>query len=348
MKMKAAILVEQKKPLVIDEVEIPELRFGQVLVRITCSGICGSQLGEINGVKGPDRFLPHLLGHEGTAVVEQIGEGVTTVKLGDTVALHWRPGSGIQGPPPKYKGLGGVVNAGWIATFNEYAVISENRMTVIPPETNPEEAALLGCAVTTGFGVINNNAQVKIGESVLVYGAGGIGLNIIQAAKMVSAWPIIAVDLYDNRLKLAKTMGATHTINSRTESVDERIAEIIEGGLLDVAVDNTGNPQVIQSVYNMTKPTGTTVLVGVPAKGNETQIYTLPLHFEKKLTGSHGGEADPARDIPRYIKLMQQGLLDLKPLIAKRYPLDEINQAIDDMRSGAVAGRCIITMGDEQ
>ena len=221
MKGRAAILVEQKKPLVIEEIEMPPLRFGQVLVKVDCSGICGSQLGEIDGVKGPDRFLPHLLGHEGSARVLECGEGVRTVKSGDHVVLHWRKGTGLEGPAPKYKSSLGDINAGWVTSFNEYAVISESRVTKVPDNLDVEVTAMMGCAVTTGFGVINNNAQLKIGESIVIIGAGGIGLNIVQAAVMVGGHPIIAVDLYQSRLELARSLGATETLLSSKENTEE-------------------------------------------------------------------------------------------------------------------------------
>ena len=212
--MKAAVLVEQRKPLVIADVELPQtLEAGQVLVKIHYSGICGSQLGEIDGAKGEDKFLPHLLGHEGSGTVVETGPGVRHVKSGDKVVLHWRKGLGIEPVPPKYKWDGKVVNAGWVTTFNEYAIVAENRITPIPANSDMPVAALFGCAVTTGFGVAVNNAKVKIGDSVVVFGAGGVGLNIVQAAAMMSAHPLIAIDLHDNRLELARTMGATHLIN---------------------------------------------------------------------------------------------------------------------------------------
>jgi S-(hydroxymethyl)glutathione dehydrogenase/alcohol dehydrogenase len=344
MKTVAAILVEQKKPLVIEEIEIPSLAYGQVLVKVITSGICGSQIGEIEGVKGPDAFLPHLLGHEGTAEVLECGPGVKQVRAGDRVALHWRPGAGLATEPPKYKNGRGVINAGWVTSFNRHAIVVENRMTRIPAELDADSGALLGCAVLTGFGVINNNARLRIGESVLVLGAGGIGLNVIQAAAMSGAYPVIAVDLHDNRLALAGEVGATHRINGRTEDIAERVKAITGSGVVDVAVENTGNPRMIEMAYELTAATGRTVLVGVPAKGQKASIYTLPLHFEKILTGSHGGEALPAYDIPRYARLVLEGKLNLKQLVAKRYGLEDINHAIADMKSGAVAGRCIVDM----
>lgn len=347
MKGLAAILVEQKAPLALEEIEIPQPRFAQVLVRVLCSGICGSQIGEIDGVKGPDRFLPHLLGHEGTATVLECGEGVKTVKPGDRVVLHWRKGAGLESAVPNYTSRLGRINAGWVTSFNEYAVVSENRLTPIPADFDPELAALFGCAVTTGFGVINNNAQLKIGQSIAVFGAGGIGLNVVQAAAMVSAWPIIAVDLHDHRLELARSLGATHTINSTSADAEAQIRSILGGpGGVDVAIDNTGNIRVIEMAYRLTGSRGRTVLVGVPPKDSAAALYTLPLHFEKTITGSHGGECQPEFDIPNYVRLYRAGKLRLESLIGARYRLSEINRALDDLRGGVLAGRAIVRIAD--
>ena len=344
-KMKAAILTELKKPLVIAEIEVPqELSVGQVLVKIHYSGICGSQLGEIDGAKGQDKYLPHLLGHEGSGTVVVAGPGVKTVKCGDKVVLHWRKGAGIECEPPVYHWNGRKVNAGWVTTFNEFAIVSENRLTTIPQESEMDVASLFGCAVTTGFGVVENNAKLKIGESVVVFGAGGIGLNVIQAASLVSAYPIIAIDIYDNRLELAKEMGATHIINSRhidTEEIKNRISSISE---IDVFIDNTGNPSIIELGYNLTKSQGRIVLVGVPKKDNNINIFSLPLHFGKKILGSYGGESMPNDDIPRFNNLYMSKKIKLKNLISKTYTIEQINDAISEIRNGKVTGRVVIDM----
>lgn len=346
--MAAAILVEQHRPLVVDEVELPRgLDAGQVLVRVACSGICGAQLGEIGGVKGPDPYLPHLLGHEGGAVVVAVGPGVRYVKPGEHVVMHWRPGRGIDAAPPVYGWRGKPLNAGCVTTFNEYAVVSENRLTPVPKGLPLEVAALFGCAVTTGLGVVVNDAKVKIGESVVVLGAGGVGLNIIQGAAMAGAHPIVAVDLYDEKLALAKRFGATHTINGKGAD-DTSLAGTIQTALgeptADVAIDNTGDTRMIELACTLTAAAGRTVLVGVPRAGDDIRLHTLPLHFGKVLTGSHGGAAAPHTDIPRYLKLHDAGKLQLKALITNRYPLEKINDAIEDMRSGRAAGRCVIAM----
>ena len=184
----AAILVEQKKDLVLAEINLPStLDVGQVMVEFHYSGICGSQLGEIDGVKGPDKWLPHLLGHEASGKVLAIGPGVKCIKPGQTVVAHWRPSQGIEASAPKYRWNGQTVNAGWVTTFNRHAIISENRLTPISAQADLKTAALYGCAVTTGLGTIENKVQLKFGDRVVVFGAGGIGLNLIQGAALAGA-----------------------------------------------------------------------------------------------------------------------------------------------------------------
>ena len=342
---KAAILLEQCKPLIVDEINLPSsLEVGQVLVKIHYSGICGSQLGEIDGAKGPDRFLPHLLGHEASASVLAIGPGVRYVKPGNKAVLHWRKGLGIESETPKYSWRGRQVNAGWITTFQEYAIISENRVTVIPDDSELDIAALFGCAVTTGFGVVQNNAKLKVGESVVVFGAGGIGLSIIQAAAQAGAYPIVAIDQYKSKLGLALHLGATHCIDSSQANTSEHIAGIIGNAELDVFIDNTGQPSIIEMGYRLVSDQGRVILVGVPKKGSTININSLELHFGKILTGSHGGEAEPQSDIPRLMSFYSQGHLNLRDLITDVYGLDKVNHAMESMRNGSVKGRCILKL----
>jgi len=347
--MKAAVLVELNKPLVVADLELPkELSFGQVLVKLFYSGICGAQFNEIQGAKGPDKFLPHLLGHEGSGVVLDVGQGVTTVKKGNHVVLHWRPSDGLQSQTPVYLWNGRQVNAGWVTTFNDHAVVSENRLTVIPDDFDMKIAPLFGCAVTTAMGVINNDAQVKVGQAVVVFGVGGVGLNIIQSAQMVSANPIIAIDLFDKKLDMAKRFGATHGFNSRdNKDYLAQIRKIAGEKGADVVVDTTGSARVIETAYDLTHPDGKTILVGVPRKGDNISIYSLPLHFKKILKGSHGGSADPHLEIPRYIRLCRTGRMKLDGLITHEFPLEKINEALDTIRKGE-AGRCVIKFSHDQ
>ena len=339
--MKAAILVKQNSPLVIEDINLPEeLDYGQVLVKIYYSSICGAQLNEIDGVKGPDKFLPHLLGHEGSGVVQKCGRGVTKVKEGDHVVLHWKKGEGIHSATPKYKWGERIVNAGWVTTFNEYTVVSENRITPIPKDFDLKTAPLYGCAITTAFGVINNDAKLKAGESLVIFGAGGVGIAIILAASLTSAYPIIAIDINDYKLEQAKKFGATHTINSLNEDVTKKILEIISGKA-DAVIDTTGIKTIRELSYELTNNEGRTILVGVPKAGEKISIDSFPLHFTKKITGSHGGDANPTYDIPRLMRLEKSGKFNLDSMISKVYTLEEINEAINMVRKGNVT-RCLI------
>jgi S-(hydroxymethyl)glutathione dehydrogenase/alcohol dehydrogenase len=342
---KAAILTESRKPLVIDDITLPDqLDVGQVLVKVLHSTICGAQINEIGAVKGPDKFLPHLLGHEASATVLEVGPGVSTVKAGDTVVMHWRPSSGIQSKPPNYIWRGKKLNAGWVTTFNQYCVVSENRLTVISADYDLKVAPLLGCAVTTAVGVINNDAKVKIGESVVVLGAGGVGLNVLQFAALAGAYPIVAVDIVDAKLDMARKFGATHTINSKTiADLGAALREIVGAKGADKVIETTGVKALIETGYDVTQPKGTCVLVGVPIE--KVTIYSLPLHFKKILTGSEGGDCVPDIDIPRVIKLDRAGRLSFDGLITHEFPLDDINAALDQVRGGN-AGRVLLNMWD--
>ena len=342
--MKAAILVESNKPLVVSNIDLPEkLDVGQVQVKLQYSGICGAQINEIDAVKGPDKFLPHLLGHEGSGNVQKIGPGVTTVKEGDHVVLHWRPSKGIQAPTPKYNWKGNQVNAGWVTSFNEQAIVSENRLTAIPDDFDMKMAPLFGCAVTTAFGVVNNDAKIKVGQSVVIFGIGGVGLNIAQAVNMVSAHPIVGVDLMEHKLDMGKKFGLTHSVLGGKNNVNDQILDIVGAQGSDVVIETTGDSRVIEQAYELTHPDGKTILVGVPNKGDNISIYSLPLHFNKILTGSHGGDAIPDLEIPRYIRLIKAGKMNLNGLITHEFELEEINEALDLFRTGA-AGRIVINM----
>jgi S-(hydroxymethyl)glutathione dehydrogenase/alcohol dehydrogenase len=336
LKTPAAILVEQRKPLVIDEVELPLLKRGQVLVEIHASRICGSQIGEVEGVKGPDRFLPHLLGHEAGAVVVEVGADVTHVAPGDRVVCHWRPGAGIDAGGAVYGWNGRAVNAGPITTFQRLAAISENRLTKVPTDTDFELCCLLADTLTTGFGVINNDAKVRAGESVVIFGVGGIGLGTVLGAHLAGAGPIIAVDLQDHKLAKAAAFGATHTINAAREDAAARVREILVGPA-DVTIDGTGSPRVIETAYDLAKLRGgRCVLFGVMPHDQRVSIHTLPLHFGRILTGSEGGQSQPHEDIPRILAQLAAARTDWRGFITHRGSLGEVNDLMGKMRSGEV------------
>jgi S-(hydroxymethyl)glutathione dehydrogenase/alcohol dehydrogenase len=341
---KAAILVESGKPLIVDEITLPAaLDYGQVLVKVKTSSICGAQINEIDAVKGVDRFLPHLLGHEALAAVIETGPRVTACKPGDTVIMHWRPGAGIQANTPAYTWRGKKLNAGWVTTFNEYAVVSENRLTPVPASVDRKSAPLLGCAVTTALGVVNNDARVAIGESVVVLGVGGVGLNIVQFAAMVGAHPLIAVDRLDNKLAMAKRFGATHIIKSDgAKDLELQIRTLLGPEGADKVIETTGVKAMIELAYQVTAKKGRCILVGVPHE--KVELYTLPLHFDKVLKGSEGGQCQPARDIPRLVRLAEAGRISYDGIVTHEFPLDEINDALDLMRSGQ-CGRILLNIG---
>ena len=340
----AAILTQQNKELLVTEIKLPKhLETGQVLVELFYSGICGSQIGEISGVKGPDKWLPHLLGHEGVGRVLAIGDGITTVKPGDKIVAHWRPSAGIDAKPPKYYLDKTTINAGKVTTFNKFAVISENRLTKIPSDYDEKIATLFGCAITTAFGTIDNVAEVKLGDKVVVYGAGGVGLNLVQGAILAGASQVIAVDNFENRLLLAKSLGATHTLTGKKEEVIKRIDEIT-GKSLDIFIDNTGNTEIISIGYEIISKQGKLVLVGVPAHSSKITIHSLDMHFGKTVRGSHGGESNPHIDIDKYMSLLSQRKVDLSKVITKVAPLFRVNKLITDMKQGTSAGRCIIDL----
>jgi S-(hydroxymethyl)glutathione dehydrogenase/alcohol dehydrogenase len=336
MKTQAAILVEQHRPLEIAEVDIPKLGYGQVLVEIHVSRICGSQIGEIDGVKGNDPWLPHLLGHEGGGIVREIGQEVTTVTPGDHVVLHWRPSMGVQSRPPVYEWNGRNVNAGFVTTFNHLAVVSENRLTPIPHDLDFEIAALLADTLTTGFGIINRDAGVRIGESVVVFGCGGIGLGVITGALLAGAYPIVAVDIQAHKLDVSKKFGATHIIDANSDKLEEQILGITGASGADVVVDGTGVPEVIRRCYHLTQPKGRCVLFGVMPHNLRVSLHTLPLHFGKRLIGSEGGSCQPGEDIPRIVRMIQAGRFDPKPMVSHRGELTDVNNLISRMRSGEV------------
>lgn len=340
----AAILVETGKPLVIDTIELPDqLLSGQVLVKLITSGICGAQINEIDAVKGPDKFLPHLLGHEGLAEVIEVGPAVKKVKLGDTVVLHWRPSAGIQSETPKYMLGNKVVNAGWVTTFNRHAVISENRLTKINNFEDPLFMPLLGCALTTALGVLDNDAKLTHRDSLLITGFGGVGIALLQFAKFMNAQNIIIVDKDENKRKFALEMGADFYVNwqdkSKTSHELAKIYSLI--GRPDVAIDTTGIPSVIEVCYEISNEHGRIVLVGVPKAGNNTSIYTLPLHFGKSITGSKGGGAVPDLDIPYILKLISEKKIKVDNFPVVKKDLSQINEGIQELRRG-ILGRVVV------
>lgn len=345
-KTQAAVLFETGKPLRIMELAIPALKPGQVLVDVAFSGVCHSQLNEVRGHKGPDRFLPHALGHEGSGTVVAVGAGVTKVKSGDHVVLSWLKGSGADVPGTVYAGADGPVNSGAIATFMRRTVTCENRVTVIPRSIPLDLAALLGCAIPTGAGVVFNTSGLKPGDSVAVFGVGGIGLSAVMGAASIGAAPIIAVDVLPEKLALARELGATDTLNATECDPIVAIRSLTEGKGVRVAIECAGQVTAMESAFeSVMAGGGLCVIAGNPRHGDTMRVNPYSLIGGRRLIGTWGGESRPDSDIPRYVEMFLCGRLALEKLGTAQYALDGVNQALDDLEAGRVV-RAMIRMAD--
>ena len=341
--MRAAILTAIKKPLQIKDISIPsKLHYGQVLVKIFFSGVCGSQISEIDGLRGKDKNIPHLLGHEGSGKVIKVGPGVSNVKKGDLVVLHYMRNEGIESQTPKYYWNKKTINAGGVTTFNEMAIVSENRLTRLSKNFDKRTAALFGCAITTGFGVINNDSNLKLGQSVIILGLGGIGLSVCQSAALKSANPIIGIDKHKVKINLAKKLGLTHGFSKR-EKLEKKIYKLLQSDGADIVVEATGKKEMIELAYKLTKKKGETILCGQPKRSDLIKFPILPENHGKKIKISLGGSANPKEDINNYIRLFKDKKINIKKLITHEFPLNDINKAIKLLRSGK-AGRILIRM----
>ena len=337
--MRASILEKINAPLAIREVELTPLKVGQVKVKVIISGLCGAQLQEIAGLKGNEKFLPHLLGHEGCGIVEAIGDGVSRVKVGDKVVMHWRVGMGIESAFPTYILDGKPISSGKVTTLSEYSIVSENRLTVVPYDTDERLCALLGCGLTTALGTINNEIDLKFGESIMIVGCGGVGLNLIQGARMASAFPIIGVDISNEKSNMVLQLGGNQFVN--INNLQQEIKEKI-----DVVVDTTGNTDAISATIPYLSDKGRYILVGQPKPGQALSIPNASSLFGgngKSIKATQGGKTSPNEDIVRYVKLHKAGLLNIDSLITHEFSLDDVNIAFDVLRSG-IAGRIMITM----
>lgn len=337
MKTTAAVLEQLGKPLVLAELEIPALLPGQVLVEVAFTGVCHTQLLECQGHRGDDPYVPHCLGHEGSGVVVQIGGAVSKCRPGDHVVLSWIKGSGANVPGTVYTWGGRKVNAGAVTTFAQHTVASENRVTVLPPDFDLQDAALLGCAVPTGVGSVLNTAAVRPGESVAVFGTGGIGLCAVAGAVLAGAQPVIAVDLSEERLACARQIGATHMVNAGTQTVLDAILAICPGGV-DVAIEASGRPEVMAlALAAVRSQGGRAVVAGNAHHGQAIALDPRQLNQGKRLLGTWGGDNEPDRDFPRYCRLIQSGRLDIRPLRSEPFPLAQVNEALAALETCRVA-----------
>lgn len=335
--MIAAVLRELHAPLELAEVEVCAPQLGQVKVRMLASGICGAQLAEIRGEKGNAKFLPHLLGHEGCGVVEQIGIGVSKVRSGDRVILHWRKGDGIESDFPRYHYNGREIQSGKVVTFAETVCVSENRLTPVPAETPADLAALLGCGLSTALATLEHEAAMKAGETLLVIGAGGIGVNLLRAARISGATELTCWDAAASKRGMVEGFGARYVCERPTTKVC---------GCFDLVVDTVGAAETVQAGAAMLAPGGRLILVGQPrgAVGVE-QGGALFAGEGQTIKATQGGGFVPQRDIPRWLRMHREGRLPIDGIITHRLPFLEINAALELMRGGK-AGRVLLTFGE--
>ncbi len=342
--MIAAILTKLNSPLAVANICEPhDLAYGQVRVCVLASGICGAQLREIAGHVGNAAFLPHMLGHEGSGIVEAIGAGVARVKVGDKVVMHWRKAAGIEAAFPSYEWWQSPpkpctkVGGGKVTTLTEVAIVSENRVTPVPSDTPDDLCALLGCGLSTALGTIERDAAVRFGESVMIVGAGGLGANLIRCAKLARAHPIVAVDVHDDKEKGVLALGATRYINGYKTNPD---------GKYDVIIDTSGSVAGIETSLPLLNPSGRFIMVGQPKPGCAVRMLDAKHMFDgegKTIKATQGGGFRPDIDIPRYLAMAKSGALDITGIVTHRMPLARVNEALDKVRSGA-ASRIIIDM----
>jgi len=333
---RAAVLETLGKALVIKEIKLPELLFGQVLVKVLFSGVCRSQVMEVRGGRGSDPWLPHLLGHEGSGIVAAVGNGVTKVKIGDEVILGWVKGDGLDAPGAKYICDGQVINAGRVTTFSNYSVVSESRVVKKPTGLPFDTAILFGCALPTGAGMVLNELKPSSDSSIVVVGLGGIGLSALIALKAIGVKMIIAIDISGEKLELAKRLGATHAFNSISAGFRQAVLDLTQGGA-DFCVESGGQVSTIELGFSLIRKGGGKLLFAShPFEGEMIQLAPHELISGKQIAGSWGGATLPDRDIPQMFEIFQSANIPLGSLLTKRYSLEQVNEALDDLEAGTV------------
>jgi S-(hydroxymethyl)glutathione dehydrogenase/alcohol dehydrogenase len=357
MNINAAILWEQGQPLTVEQAELEEPRAGEILVEVKAAGVCHSDLHPARG-DWPTR-TPLVLGHEGAGVVRAVGENVNRVVAGDHVVFCWAPPCGscppcLEGRPVLCDRLdrttyrnrlpaGGtrlrargqdVAHFNGTACFADYVVVAEEGALPVPKEISFSALATVGCAVITGVGAVLNAARVKGGERVVIIGAGGVGLNVVQGARLGNCEKIIAVDTRERPLALAREFGATETFQAASEELAQNIRELTDGRGADFVFDTVGAPQTVQQALSLTRKGGTVVLTGL---SRTDAMAAVPLFLfvmqEKKLVGSLYGSGQPLHDIKRLLELYGEGQLKLDELVTRTYPLNQVNEALDALAS---------------
>jgi len=346
------VYVEIGQPMVVDEIELPDPGPTQLLVKHFASGICHTQLHTLHS---PDTRVPTLLGHESTAVVLAAGKQVVGIREGDHVLLSFVPHDlprGVRPELPLVRVRGQELRAsGASSTWSAHAVVDQAFVVGMDSSVDTEVTAIIGCAVTTGCGAVINTARVRPGDSVVVFGAGGVGLCAIQAAANVSAGPIIAVDVADDKLEFARQFGATHTVNGRTGDAVQQVHELTDGGA-DFAFDAIGRPETIAQLLPSVHPAvpgwrpagGTAVQIGIPRQQQHIGVLGEILPGGKVYRGTYGGSANPVRDYPMYVDWFKRGKLPLDKLVSSRFTLDQVNEACEALERGEILGRAIIEM----
>ncbi len=365
MKMQAALILNAHQPFIVDEVELEEPKAGEVLVKIAASGVCHSDYHLISGAT--QHPLPVVPGHEGAGVVEAVGVGVTRVRPGDHVTLNWAPDCGrcfycLRGKPslcetyiePIWAGtmLDGTTRLRWkgqtayhfsgLATFAEYAVVPQESCVPVRKDVPLKVAALVGCAVATGVGAAMYTADVKPGESVIVFGCGGVGLNILQGAALCGAKTIIAIDTNPAKMEIARQFGATHVLMADDDPI-RHIRELTDGRGAEHAFEAVGIPTLQELALSAIRPGGTLTLAGLSPMGTGTNLPgAIITRQEKVIKGSYYGTINAARDFPLLLDLYMEGKLKLDELVSREYGLDQINEAYDAMLTGTVARGVVV------
>lgn len=364
---KAAVLPGLNQPLEVREIEVEAPRAGEVKVRMGASGVCHSDLSMQNGTMMA--MAPIVLGHEGAGVVEEVGEGVTTVEPGDHVVISWVPQCGECFFCKKDQGYlceqanaslasGGLLDGttrmtldgkplyqmAAAGTFSEVTIVPEIGCVKIPADLDLKVAALIGCGVLTGVGAAMNTATIRKGDTVAVVGCGGVGLNVIQGARIAGADEIIAVDLSETKLAMAKQFGATTTVNAGQGDPVSQVMGLTGQRGADVAFEVIGLQETINQAITMARRGGQAILVGVPRMD---VMVTLPAFFglvlaEKTVKGCWYGSSNVQKDVPKLIELYKKGELKLDELISREIDVDGVNEAFEAMKTGEVA-RSVIT-----
>lgn len=347
MKSRAAIqLVLDQRPI-IDEIEVPDPRPDQVIVKLFSSGVCHSQLHHMHR---PDMHRPLGLGHEGSGVVTHVGRNVRHIAEGDHAIVTWVPRTPIKGrsePAPCGVTYREELVHGQVYTWGEDVLVDSELVVRMSKEHPTDVSSIVGCAVLTGAGAVLNTAQVRPGDSVAIFGVGGVGLSAVRAAAIVEADPIIAVDLADEKLEFAREFGATHTINASEVDPVEAIVDLTNGGV-DYAFDTTGAKITTEQILPATRGGGPgadnhgglAVLVGIPTEPMTVDPNHFVLH-QRRYRGSLGATY-PETDFPMFLRWHQVGKFPLDRLVTKRYTLDQVNEACDALEAGDILGRAII------